>query len=120
MYRNCVESVNKTFPAKTLEFLAADAFCDPETRIQDLSVIVDLTSLSQYGDTVRFTVHLLNDPIASSRDFPGIDLALLFLAEQALLKWVLLDFYVLSIEMAQYKTGMHTDVIAACVPPSPH
>ena len=74
--------------AKTLESRMIDVCCVSETRIQDPSVVIHLTSPRQNGEATRYTLRLSGDSIASSRGLAGVGIALSMRAEQALLEWI--------------------------------
>ncbi|CAH8459352.1 unnamed protein product [Heterobilharzia americana] len=55
---------------------AMDVWCVCETRIQDPSVFVHLTSSSQYGESTKFTLRVPGDSMASSRGLADVGIAL--------------------------------------------
>ncbi|TNN14726.1 acyl- :glycerol-3-phosphate acyltransferase, partial [Schistosoma japonicum] len=73
---------------KTLESRMIDVCCVSETRIQDPSVVIHLTSPRQNGEATKYTLRLSGDSIASSRGLAGVGIALSMRAEQALLEWI--------------------------------
>ncbi|CAH8658448.1 unnamed protein product [Schistosoma rodhaini] len=74
--------------AKTLESRTIDVCCVSETRIQDPSVVIHLTSPRQNGQPTKYTLRVSGDPLASSRGLAGVGIALSTRAEQALLEWI--------------------------------
>ncbi|KAK4474221.1 hypothetical protein MN116_000067 [Schistosoma mekongi] len=77
--------------ARTLESRSIDVCCVSETRIQDPSVIIHLTSPSQKEQPSRYTLRLSDDSTATSRGLAGVGIALSMKAEQALLDWIPVD-----------------------------
>ncbi|VDP40026.1 unnamed protein product [Schistosoma curassoni] len=74
--------------ARTLESRTIDVCCVSETRIQDPSVVIHLTSPRQHGEPTRYTLRVSGDLPASSRGLAGVGIALSMRAEQALLEWI--------------------------------
>ncbi|VDP75886.1 unnamed protein product, partial [Schistosoma curassoni] len=74
--------------AKTLESLTIDVCCVYETRIQDPSVVIHLTSPRQNGEPTRYTLRVSGDSTASSRGLAGLGIALSRKAEQPKLEWI--------------------------------
>ena len=75
--------------ARTLETLAIDVCCIQETRIQDPSYILRLTS--QITPNAKFQLRLSGDPEASASGQAGVGIALSPRAEAALLDWIPVD-----------------------------
>ncbi|VDP71023.1 unnamed protein product, partial [Schistosoma curassoni] len=73
---------------RTLESRTIGVCCVSETRIQDPSVVIHLTSPRQNGGPTRYTLRVSGDPTASSRGVAGVGIALSMRAEQALLEWI--------------------------------
>ncbi|VDP74480.1 unnamed protein product, partial [Schistosoma curassoni] len=74
--------------ARTLESRTIDICCVSETRIQDPSVVIHLTSPRRNGESTRYTLRVSGDPTASSRGLAEVGIALSMKAEQALLGWI--------------------------------
>ncbi|VDP01928.1 unnamed protein product, partial [Schistosoma mattheei] len=74
--------------ARTLESHTIDVCCVSETRIQDPSVVIHLTSPRQDEEPARYTLRVSGDAMASSRELAGVGIALSMRAEQALLEWI--------------------------------
>ena len=75
--------------ARTLETLAIDVCCIQETRIQDSSSVLRLTSPTT--PHVKFHLRLSGDPAASTSGQAGVGIALSSRAEAALLDWIPVD-----------------------------
>ncbi|VDP51038.1 unnamed protein product [Schistosoma margrebowiei] len=58
--------------AKTMESRTIDVCYVSETRIQDPSVVIDLTSPRQNREPTRYTLRVSGDPMASSRGLAGV------------------------------------------------
>ncbi|CAH8665504.1 unnamed protein product [Schistosoma curassoni] len=77
--------------AKTLESRAIDVCCVSETRIQDPSSVIHLTSPCQNKEPTRFTLRVSGSPDSASRGLAGVGIALSPRAELALLDWIPVD-----------------------------
>ncbi|VDP80344.1 unnamed protein product, partial [Schistosoma curassoni] len=74
--------------ARALESRTIDVCCVSETRMQDPSVFIHLTSPRQNGEPTRYTLRVSGDPTASSRGLAGVGIALSMKVGQALLEWI--------------------------------
>ncbi|VDO87021.1 unnamed protein product [Schistosoma curassoni] len=74
--------------ARTLESRTIDVCCVPETRIQDPSVVIHLTSPRQHGEPTRYTLRVSGDPTDSSRGLARVGIALSMSTGQTLLEWI--------------------------------
>ncbi|TNN04779.1 polyprotein, partial [Schistosoma japonicum] len=77
--------------AMILESRSIDICCISETRIQDPSTVIRLTSPCENKEPARFTLRVSGDPTATTRGLAGVGIALSLKAEQALLDWIPID-----------------------------
>ncbi|RTG85806.1 uncharacterized protein DC041_0013076 [Schistosoma bovis] len=75
----------------TLESRAIDVCCVSETRIQDPSSVIHLTSSCQNKEPTRFTLRVSGSPDSASRGLAGVRIVLSPRAELALLEWIPVD-----------------------------
>ncbi|VDP38089.1 unnamed protein product, partial [Schistosoma margrebowiei] len=81
----------QAYLARTLESRAIDVCCVSETRIQDPSSVIHLTSPCQNKEPTRFTLRVSGSPDSASRGLAGVGIALSPRAELALLDWIPVD-----------------------------
>ncbi|CAH8490989.1 unnamed protein product [Schistosoma margrebowiei] len=77
--------------ARTLESRAIDVCCISETRIQDPSSVIHLTSRCLNKEPTRFTLRVSGSPGSASRGLAGVGIALSPRAELTLLEWIPVD-----------------------------
>ncbi|VDP31554.1 unnamed protein product [Schistosoma margrebowiei] len=77
--------------ARTSESRAIDVCCVSETRIQDPSSVIHLTSPCQNKEPTRFTLRVSGSPDSASRGLADVGIALSPRAELALLEWIPVD-----------------------------
>nr|CAH8876408.1 unnamed protein product [Trichobilharzia regenti] len=75
----------------TLASRAIDVCCVSETRKQDPSVVIHLTTPGQQDESSKFTLRVSGDATASSRGLAGVRIALSTRAEKTLLDWIPVD-----------------------------
>ncbi|CAH8650188.1 unnamed protein product [Schistosoma margrebowiei] len=77
--------------ARTLESRVIDVCRVSETRIQDPSSVIHLTSPCQNKEPTRFTLRVSGSRDSASRGLAGVGIALSPRAELALLEWIPVD-----------------------------
>ncbi|VDP57609.1 unnamed protein product [Schistosoma margrebowiei] len=111
--------------AKTLEYRTIDVCCASETRIQDPSVVIHLTSPLQNGEPTRYILRVSDEAMASSRGQAGVGIALSMRAEQALLEWIPVNSRLCAVRLnGSVRTRKDRDtrrylfVVSASLPPT--
>ncbi|CAH8612668.1 unnamed protein product [Heterobilharzia americana] len=74
--------------AKTLATRGMDVCYVCETRIQEPSAVIHLTSPGQSAESAKLTLRVSGDSIASSRSLAGVGIALSTRAGNSLLDWI--------------------------------
>ncbi|VDO79260.1 unnamed protein product [Schistosoma margrebowiei] len=77
--------------SRALESRAIDVCCVSETRIQDPSCVIHLTSSCQNKEPTLFTLRVSGSPDSASRGLAGVRIALSPRAEPTLLDWIPVD-----------------------------
>jgi exonuclease III len=87
--RTLMQSGQQAGLARTMESLQIDICCLSETRLQDSSSVICLTSPAD--SSVRFHLRLSGDQAAAAAGLAGVGIALSCRAEAALLDWIPVD-----------------------------
>ena len=99
--RTLMQVGQQTGLVRTLENLAIDVCCISETRIQDPSEVLRMSSPSGSSSGL-FHLRLSGDPVASSSGLAGVGVALSARAEAALLDWIPINSRLCAVRLEGY------------------